>query len=99
MLVVLHRQREPAAEVVAVEEPFDVPLIDQETGELVDRSLVGSLDLVERDAEGQLVVVDLKTSARRYTDLQVEASLQLSVYSYATAMNGADQEDLRLQAC
>jgi hypothetical protein len=25
---------------------------------------------------------------RKYTDLQVEASLQLSVYSYATSMNG-----------
>jgi hypothetical protein len=30
-------------------------------------------------------------------DLQVEASLQLSIYSYATAMNGlADEHDLRL---
>ena len=39
-----------------------------------------------------------KTSARKYTGLQVEASLQLSVYAYATAMNGlADQEDLRLR--
>jgi RecB family exonuclease len=74
-----------------------VPLIDEETGEVLDRDLVGTLDLLERDAEG-LVVVDLKTSARKYTDLQVEASLQLSVYSYATAMNGlADQEDLRLR--
>jgi hypothetical protein len=36
--------------------------------------------------------------ARKYSDLQVEASLQLSIYSYATAMNGlADQEDLRLR--
>ncbi|PYM12562.1 MAG: PD-(D/E)XK nuclease family protein, partial [Candidatus Rokuibacteriota bacterium] len=44
------------------------------------------------------MVVDLKTSGRKYTDLQVEASLQLTVYSYATAMNGlADQEDLRLR--
>jgi len=42
--------------------------------------------------------VDVKTAARRYTDLQVEASLQLSIYSYATAMNAlADQEDLRLR--
>lgn len=42
--------------------------------------------------------MDLKTSARKYTDLQVEASLQMSVYSYATAMNGlSDQEDLRLR--
>jgi len=59
---------------------------------------VGSLDLLERSHEGQLVVVDIKTAARKYTDLQVEASLQLSIYSYATAMNGlADQEDLRLR--
>ena len=65
---------------------------------MVDRALVRTLYLVERDKSGRLVVVDLKTSARRYTDLQVEASLQPSVYSYATAMNGlADQEDLRLR--
>jgi putative RecB family exonuclease len=98
MLEVLHRSQEPGTEIVGVEQPFDVPLIDLDTGEVLDRALVGTLDLVERDAEGRLVVVDLKTSARRYTDLQVEASLQLSVYSYATAMNGlSDQEDLRLR--
>ena len=98
MLEVLYREREPGTEIVAVEQPFDVPLIDQETGEVLDRALVGTLDLLERDAEGGLVVVDLKTSARKYTDLQVEASLQLSVYSYATQMNGlADEEDLRLR--
>ena len=33
-----------------------------------------------------------------YTDLQVEMSLQLSVYSYAASMNGlADQDDVRLR--
>jgi PD-(D/E)XK nuclease superfamily len=74
------------------------PLVDRETGDLLDRDLVGSLDLLERDPEGRLVVVDLKTAARKYTDLQVDASLQLSVYSYATTMNSlADQEDLRLR--
>jgi len=89
---------EPGIEIVGVEQPFDVPLIDLDTGEVLDRALVGTLDLIERDAEGRIVVVDLKTSARKYTDLQADASLQLSVYSYATAMNGlADQEDLRLR--
>ncbi len=98
MLEVLHRNQEPGTEIVGVEQPFDVPLIDLDTGEVLDRALVGTLDLIERDAEGRIVVVDLKTSARKYTDLQVDASLQLSVYSYATAMNGlADQEDLRLR--
>ena len=42
--------------------------------------------------------MDLKTSARRYTDLQVEASLQLSVYGYATGLLGyADPDDVRLR--
>ncbi len=98
MLEVFHQKQEPGTEVVGVEVPFQVPLIDQETGEVLDRPLVGSLDLLERSAEGQLVVVDVKTAARKYTSLQVEASLQLSIYSYATAMNGlANQEDLRLR--
>ncbi|MBI4608004.1 MAG: PD-(D/E)XK nuclease family protein, partial [Candidatus Rokubacteria bacterium] len=98
MLEAFYQNQEPGTEVVGVEVPFEVPLIDQETGELLDRPLVGSLDLLERSPEGQLVVVDIKTAARKYTSLQVEASLQLSIYSYATAMNGlADQEDLRLR--
>jgi CRISPR/Cas system-associated exonuclease Cas4 (RecB family) len=83
---------------VAVESAFAVPLVDQATGAVLDRDLVGTLDFVERDADGGLVVVDLKTPARKYSDLQVEASLQLSIYSYATAMNGlADEQDLRLR--
>jgi putative RecB family exonuclease len=98
MLAVLVESVAPGTGVVAVEQPFSVPLVDQDTGELLDRDLVGSLDLLERDGEGRLTVVDLKTAARRYTDVQVEASLQLSIYSYATTMNGfGDQEDVRLR--
>jgi CRISPR/Cas system-associated exonuclease Cas4 (RecB family) len=101
MLAVLCAEFKPGTEILAVEQPFAVPLIDQETGEVLDRDLVGTLDLLERDAEG-LVVVDLKTLARKYTDLQVEASLQLSVYSYAVALspwaNGmADAGDVRVR--
>ncbi len=44
-----------------------VPLVDQETGEVLDRPLVGSLDLLERSPEGRLVLVDIKTAARKYT--------------------------------
>jgi len=43
-------------------------------------------------------VVDLKTAARKYTELQVETSLQLTVYSYAVEMAGlADREEVRLR--
>ena len=62
-------QVKPGTEVVAVEQPFAVPLIDQETREVLDLDLVGTLDLLERAAEG-LGVVDLKTSARKYTEDQ-----------------------------
>ena len=73
-----------------------MPLVDQETGEVLERDLVGSLDLLEREPDGRLVVVDLKTAARKFTDLQAEASRPLSIYSYATTLNGvADQDDLR----
>jgi len=76
---------------VAVEQPFAVRSSTRRPA----RSSTAILP--ERDAEG-LVVVDLKTSARKYTDLQVEASLKLSVYSYAASMNGlADQDDVRLR--
>ena len=98
MLAVLCDNVADGTDVVAVEQPFKVPLIDQETGELLDRDLVGKIDVLERDAERRLVVVDLKTAARKYTDVQVEMSLQLSVYSYAASMNGlADQDDVRLR--
>jgi CRISPR/Cas system-associated exonuclease Cas4 (RecB family) len=98
MLQVLCDNVQPGVDIVSVEQPFAAPLIDQETGEVLERDLVGSIDLVEREAGGRVTVVDLKTAARKYSDLQAEASLQLSVYSYATSMNGlGDQEDVRLR--
>ena len=41
---------------------------------------------------------DTAAAVRKYADLQVEVSLHLPIYRYATSMNGlADQEDLRLR--
>jgi putative RecB family exonuclease len=37
MLDLLHRNQEPGTEIVGVEQPFDVPLIDLDTGEVLDR--------------------------------------------------------------
>jgi putative RecB family exonuclease len=98
MLAVLHREFDPRTQVLAVEEPFRVPLVDPDTGEVLDSDLVGTVDLLERDAQRGIVVVDLKTSARRYSDLQVEASLQLSIYSYAMSLGPyAGEDDVRLR--
>jgi predicted amino acid-binding ACT domain protein/CRISPR/Cas system-associated exonuclease Cas4 (RecB family) len=97
MLAVLCRSYQPEREIVSVEQPFSVPLIDPDTGEVLERDLVGTWDLLERDAEG-FVVVDLKTSGRKYSDLQVEASLQLSIYTYAVGLSPlADGRSVRLR--
>jgi putative RecB family exonuclease len=98
MLAVFHPAQDPTTEIVDVQRRLTVPLIDQQTGEVLDRELMVVMDLLERDREGHLVVVDLKTAARKYTELQVETSLQLTVYSYAAEMGGlADREDVRLR--
>ena len=59
-------------------------------------TFVRTLDLLERDTSGR---GPLETAGRKDTDFQVEASLQLSIYSYATAMNGLTDGglDLRLR--
>lgn len=62
---------------VAVEQPFEVPLVDPETGEDLGLMLRGFLDLVE---EGD-VVVDLKTAARSIGPGDLERHPQLSVYA------------------
>lgn len=71
-------------EVVAVSREFAVPLVDRD-GQVLDRPLVGELDLVVKDAKGRLVVVDWKTAARRKSDDEVAGDLQATVYSYAIA--------------
>jgi putative RecB family exonuclease len=98
MLAVFHAAQDPAVDIVDVQRRLTVPLVDQQTGEVLERELVVVMDLFERDCEGNLVVVDLKTAARKYTELQVETSLQLTVYSYAAEMAGlADREEVRLR--
>jgi D-serine deaminase-like pyridoxal phosphate-dependent protein len=79
MLAVLCEQHDPASTVLAVEQPFAVPLIDPETGEVLDRDLVGSLDRLEKDAEGHLVLlVECDTGFGRNGVQTPEAALELA---------------------
>ncbi|MDI5970411.1 UvrD-helicase domain-containing protein [Streptomyces sp. SL13] len=72
---VMERGREP----VASEREFDVTL---EAGPYQVR-VRGSMDLVERDAEGRVYVVDFKTGKRAPTAAEVERHPQLAVYQLA----------------
>ena len=65
---------------IAVEQKYEVPLIDPLTGENLGIPLVGVVDLVLNGEDGP-VVVDFKTAASAsYCDLTHE--LQLTAYSY-----------------
>lgn len=50
--------------IEAVEYPFAVPLSDPNTGEKLDVSLVGVIDLIESDDEGNQFIAELKTSSK-----------------------------------
>jgi len=76
-------------QVIAVSEPFAVPLIDQQ-GNVLEKPLVGELDCrVCKD--DQTVIVDWETSAHRWPKKQADKSLQPTVYVYGhRQLHGAD---------
>ena len=83
-------------EVLAVEQPFAVPLYDPTTGEQFDFPLIGAMDLIIRH-NGKPLIVEHKTSARRYAGWQLELETQPSVYKYAAEQLGFGDADLEYQ--
>ena len=84
------------SEVVAVERPITAVLHDPETGEVLEEVLTGVVDLVVKD-DGLTVVVEHKTSARRYADDQLRHDVQLTAYQLALRQEGVDNVGLRFQ--
>ena len=70
---------EPAP--LAVEETFEAPLIDPQTGEDLGLPLVGIVDLVLDAPEGP-VLIDFKTAARGGAPPEIVHELQLTAYAY-----------------
>ncbi len=73
-------------ETVATEHGFDVTL---EAGEYAVR-IRGSMDRVERDAEGRAYVVDFKTGKQKPTGPEVARHPQLAVYQLAVRSGAVD---------
>ncbi len=80
-----------AREVLATEQRFSavVAVPDPAGGEIAVR-LTGSADRLELDAEGQVVVVDLKTGRGKPTDKSVTQHVQLALYQYAVDSGAVD---------
>jgi CRISPR/Cas system-associated exonuclease Cas4 (RecB family) len=81
------------SEILAVEHGWRADLVDPRTGELSDVALVGVFDLVERDEDGQIVIADTKTAAKRWSVSQADLDLQMSVYAEAACQAGLVPED------
>lgn len=85
LLKLFHSEINPQ-KIVAVEFPFSVKIPDIINGNgNLPITLVGYFDLVESDSQKTYIVVELKTSAQRFSSIKLEYDLQATVYSYAMA--------------
>ena len=71
------QQIDPRERVVDINQAFAVPVGSSE------RPLIGEIDCVVEAADGQTVLVDWKTSGRRWPKEQADKSLQPTAYLYA----------------
>ncbi len=74
--------------IEAVEYPFEVDLLDPDTGLPLDVKLVGLIDLIESDDDGNLIVAETKTASKRMADAAAESQLDGLVYAYAMSQLG-----------
>lgn len=83
MVDVMVENQTDTERILDVDVAFEVPLMSSH-GEVLDKPLVGELDLlVARGVGNRITVRDLKTAARRYDAMKLRHDLQPSVYLYA----------------
>ena len=82
--------------VEAVEHGFTITLHDVDTGEPLEEQLVGTIDLLIRE-EGRVVVVEHKSSARKFTEDQLRYDIQPTAYQIAARESGLGEVALRFQ--
>ena len=82
-LIEVYLAAPPPTAILSVEQSLTVPLMNG-SNEYLDRPLVTIQDLLCEE-DNQLTVVELKTSSRRYSQAEVDTSLQASCYAGAAA--------------
>ncbi|MEJ2235317.1 MAG: PD-(D/E)XK nuclease family protein, partial [Syntrophobacterales bacterium] len=85
LVLTFYKNAEPM-EVVGVEEPYSSVLYDEEANP-TDFKLIGIVDCIQRDKDGNLIIIDNKTAKRAYSKDKIEQDLQMTVYSYLAAAN------------
>jgi CRISPR/Cas system-associated exonuclease Cas4 (RecB family) len=86
----------PGATVEAIELPFSIDLLDPDTGEILEERLVGVIDLVLKE-DGHHVLVEHKSSAKKYAYDQLRHDFQPTAYQIAVRDRGWNEVGLRYQ--
>jgi CRISPR/Cas system-associated exonuclease Cas4 (RecB family) len=77
-LVRLYIEKYRDLSIRAAELPFEIDLVDPETGEVMEHRLRGYFDLLLPED----TLVEIKTSARRFDEENLRRRIQLSAYAY-----------------
>lgn len=70
-------------EIVGVEDEFDLKIPTMFCGEEVEINIKGYIDLIYRDSDNKLVVVDHKTSKKKFDKKKRRTNLQIPIYFMA----------------
>ncbi len=81
------KERLKGYKVIGVELPLGAELFD-EKGYSTGLLIIGVIDLLLQDQQGNIIAIDHKTASRAYQQVDVDSDLQLSAYSYLLADNG-----------
>jgi len=73
-------------EIAGIELPLTARLFNED-GQPVDMTVTGIIDLLLKDAQGNIIAVDNKTAKQPYAQATVDEDLQLTSYAYLLASN------------
>ena len=86
------------AKLLAAEQRIERELVNPATGEILDVPFVAFLDLVEQNGHA-IIVVDLKTAGRSYSQQDADTNLQLTCYGLLILLEtGKAPSGLRIDA-
>ena len=87
-----------AAKLLATEQRVERELVNPVTGELLGLPFVAFVDLIEQNGRG-VIVVDLKTAGRAYSQSDADLSLQLTCYGLLVLLeSGTPPTGMRIDA-
>jgi putative RecB family exonuclease len=98
LLTLWHGNQDGMTEVLGVEEEFSMDIAELTDYPSLDLPpLIGYVDHIVKQPDGAIALIDLKTAARKPSQLQADQSLQLTAYSLGAAALGFDPDELTLR--